>query len=95
MSTFEYHQTTGASKFDPLNQSNLYAFKGIFGAKVLSLAETVVAGTNAAATDRVMSISVMSGALTHRLASSGAYQIVITGQGHDNTVSGRVVIRPA
>lgn len=62
LSTFEYIVTNAPDSANPLNQFITVGSKGIFGAKVLSFADsTDGAGNNSAAVDRLYSLSVMSG----------------------------------
>lgn len=61
VSTMDYFHTGGADSGNPLAQYKTWGFKGILGGKVISMAETVTGGTNDAATDRVMTITVASG----------------------------------
>ena len=74
--------------------STTFAFSGSAGdlifARVINLTSTLNTVLSLVAADGSEVISTTSGSLTHRLSSSGAYQIVITGQ---NGTTGDFVLR--
>jgi hypothetical protein len=71
-----------------------FRFSGAAGdlifARVINVTSTLNTVLSLAAADGSESISVSNGSLTHRLASSGAYQLVVTGQ---NGTTGDFVLR--
>ncbi|MEO8396623.1 MAG: SH3 domain-containing protein [Chloroflexota bacterium] len=74
--------------------STIFAFSGSAGdlifARVINLTSTLNTVLSLVASDGSEVISTTSGSLTHRLASSGDYQLVITGQ---NGTTGDFVVR--
>ena len=61
VSTIEFFRTAAPDSANPLAQYTTAGFKGILGAKVVSLPETVTAGTNDAAVPRIWIATVQDG----------------------------------
>lgn len=61
VSTIEFFRTAAPDSANPLAQFTTAGFKGILGAKVVSLPETVTAGTNDAAVPRIWIATVQDG----------------------------------